>query len=106
MKCDRCGTENVTPKTIISKKPDTYGQKFQVMECQNGCKQGRYKYSFFPPKETPVPTPNKSNATLSELIEIKRILIDINNKLGGKMHIGGSELKPDENFNAEIGESF
>ena len=47
MKCDKCLSDNVTEKYITSKKN---GQKYLVYECQNGCMNGKWKYSCFPPK--------------------------------------------------------
>ena len=45
--CNQCQSTNTTRKWITSKKN---GQKYELIECQNGCKNGRYNYSFFPPK--------------------------------------------------------
>lgn len=48
-KCDRCGTPTNKTKEIFSKKT---GKQYKVYECVAGCRNGKWSYTFFPPKET------------------------------------------------------
>ena len=50
MQCDKCGG-STKEKTIISTKPATKGNEYTVLECLNGCRNGKFAYTFFPPKE-------------------------------------------------------
>lgn len=99
MKCDRCGSENVMQKQITSRKN---GNKYMIFECQNGCKEGKYNYSFFPPKDTYERKP--ADTTKTDVVELLReqnsLLAAILNALAPKqgMTIPKHELQPDEDL--------
>lgn len=108
MNCDRCGGQT-KEKWITSKKT---GRQHKMFECLNGCMEGRFTYSFFPPRDqTPKVTSNavvnKNEQQLpwyvgdiierlktidSKLVEIKGAL-----KIGGRANFTHDEMRPDEN---------
>jgi hypothetical protein len=101
MKCDKCGGDT-QQKRITSKKN---GNKYTVYECTSGCMDGRYKYSFFPPKDAATPTAPKqqqssgsSAQVVSLLEENNKLLAQILTALTGKIAISKTELKPDDEF--------
>lgn len=54
--CDKCGGDT-KQKVITSKKN---GGKYTLRECLNGCMNGQYAYTFFPPKDSaPDPHPQQ-----------------------------------------------
>jgi len=109
IECDRCGGKT-REKVITSKRPETFGQKYILLECLNGCKDGKYNYSFFPPKEqkqvvsNPQPTTNiparpiENGAVVNLLRSINSTLKNILSIMQSKtkeVPIQGEELSPD-----------
>lgn len=107
MLCDRCNGDTKT-KTITSKKD---GKQYQVFECLEGCRNGKFAYSCFGPRqrtdgksqpEKPsLPTVQKSAATgdavgLLRSIDttLKNVLVILQEK-SRLIPIQESELEPD-----------
>lgn len=121
MICDRCGSPT-KDKWITSKKQGkNFGKSFKLLECTGQCMDGRFPYSFFPPRDSahavaPQPqgfqspqqgvvNPNERQAPSyvldiierlktidSKLVEIKGAL-----KIGGRANFTHEEMNPDEN---------
>lgn len=76
LNCDKCGTETNKTKQITSKKN---GETYLVYECVGGCMNGKWVYTFFPPKKSGAPKSapqvNEVSATLAYL---KRIDSNLN----------------------------
>ena len=96
MKCDRCGSANVRPKTIISKN----GKAWNGFECLNGCKNDKnpnWLYFFFPPKETQPKTENEGMALLRTInSKLDKLIGMQNTSRPGQIPIRQDELQPDE----------
>jgi hypothetical protein len=97
IRCDKCGGATLAKK-IKSKKD---GKEYEILECRNGCKSGngRFAYSFFPPKPKEEKQPAGVNGqavnVLSQILQtlnrIETILANPN-----RVNVSGSELQPDE----------
>jgi len=111
--CDRCGSP-AAEKWITSNKT---GKQHKLFECQGQCMNGRFKYSFFPPRDSghmvkpqpasyvpPVTQPqvnipsyvldiiDRLKSIDTKLVEIKASL-----KIGGRANFTHDEMSPDEN---------
>ena len=114
MVCDKCGTSNVRPKQIVSKKTN---QTYTVFECLDGCMNGAYKYSCFSPKVQPATQPAPQQATrqagqptgasmLKMILQNQKVMMDILDEIIKKVNIQNgepisanltdSELQPDD----------
>lgn len=92
MRCDRCQGPT-KPKQITSKNN---GKEYTILECTNGCKNGKYNYSFFPPKEEKQISqkPASSNEAVQILRAISGSLKNIERILSKESGIERNE--PDE----------
>lgn len=89
--CKRCKSTNTQPKTIWSKKKQ---KNFEVIECQNGCKEGNYKFSFFPDEVKPDTGKPLDNMILEQiLIRVKNIENMLSNPQARKQPV--DEMQPD-----------
>ena len=109
MNCDRCG-KPTKEKIITSKKPETLGNKYTVLECLGGCRNEKYAYTFFPPKDNGspkpataacpqtqgLPRPTTGDLMLGELTEIRKLMQKLVESTGGGVQIAESECAPDE----------
>jgi len=113
--CDRCGKET-QEKWITSKKT---GKQHKLFQCNSGCMEGRFPYSFFPPRESShasapqqksfqppqgqVASSGNIPSYVVEIIDRLKSLdtkiTAINNamKLGGTGRFTHEEMRPDEN---------
>jgi len=106
IRCDRCGG-NTKEKVITSKKPETRGNQYTVLECLGGCRSGKYAYTFFPPREgdgksKPVEHP-KTNGAGNEAVTLLRSIdttlkniLSIMQQKSGVIAMQPNEMQPDE----------
>ena len=100
IQCDRCGS-NTKEKIITSKKPETRGNQYTVMECLGSCRAGKYPYTFFPPKEPP-PEKQQSNGGGQAIVYLRAMDISLKNileilqKKTGSVPVQETELQPDK----------
>ncbi len=105
MNCDRCNGDTKT-KFITSKKD---GKKYQMWECLEGCKEGKWPYAFFPPRERnygksqperqPSPKPAAGGDAVSLLRSIDtslKNLVTIMQVKTGVVAVQETELQPDD----------
>lgn len=104
--CDKCGADT-KEKEITSKKS---GKKYTVLECQGGCMNGKWKYSFFA-KEGATQEKQETNPIAIEkivkvvmenaerLYNIHNNILDIKKelKIADPITVSKDELKPDSN---------
>lgn len=99
MQCDKCGVETTVEKWITSKKT---GKNYKVYECQS-CMNGKFKYSFFPPRDSakasysaPQQVP-QSNEVIERLKRIEAGIAELNKRLGAPVTktITTDEMEPD-----------
>ena len=99
MICDRCNVNTEVTKIITSKKPATAGQQYTVYVCGT-CKNGKFAYTFFPPKEQNGQSSEKpkDNQAVVLLQGIAQTLLRIEKILANpeKINIVESELEADE----------
>lgn len=74
MRCNRCDGET-KQKRITSKKD---GKQYTVFECLEGCKNGKYAYSFFPPRPDGKSQPRRQEPVGNDLYPV---LFSIGTKL-------------------------
>lgn len=104
MLCDRCNGDT-KQKEITSKKD---GKKYTLFECLEGCKNGKFAYSFFPPKQrgdgkTQPAKPAPSNGSGSEAITVLRSIdttlknmLQIMQAKSRMIPVQNEELQPDD----------
>ena len=96
MKCVRCDSTNVRPKTIQGKD----GKIWNGFECLNGCKSDKnpgWLYFFFPPKETQPKTENEGVILLRTInTKLDKLIGMQNTSRAGQIPIRQNELQPDE----------
>ena len=80
LNCDKCGTATDRTKQITSKKN---GETYLVYECTGGCMNGKWTYTFFPPKKSGAqsfskPMPKEVGTDTAILAYLKRIDSNLN----------------------------
>lgn len=89
--CDRCGKHTTKTKKIKSKKT---GKEYEMFECVHGCTDGKWAYSFFPPREN-----KQAQAQNGEALTVLKDIRDLLKKLvekNGTLTVTSDELQPDE----------
>ena len=79
--CDKCGVETGSTKQITSKKT---GESYLVYVCVGGCKNGKWDYTFFPPRKSGAtstsskPMPKEVGTDTAIIAYLKRIDSNLN----------------------------